>query len=763
MPYVLMSWALLTVVLFVQQAGKFSDIFLDSQIPSRFIWQLAMALVPSVVSFTGPMAVLVGVIIGLSKMQGDGELTAIRAAGVGNFGIALPVALVGGVLSLVALLVNLFGLPLAASVVRTVAVQAAIHKLESPIEPGTFNADISGYTVYVGRGDRETGQWKDIFIFAEEPKSGTVRLITSREGRVDASEKHSELVLSNSESLTLTKSEKGTKAIRETLGEVRLAIRTERDELIERLGKRELNIEELGLAELSAAATSDNVETRLEAGIIWQRRLVLTIAPLMFCVLGTVLVLRFNRGGKGFGIILALATLIGFYLIAFLGEQIVRTGKFPIIVASMLPISAAISATIWFAFGSRLGLGERLLSLGWSRMPKATDRTSPKRSSVFLDLTTGLRDFDILIGLIRYYVLSLIFLGSIFIIFTAFELWRFAGKIDGGEVLLGKYIFFLLPYVYLSLAPSAALISILATYVIKSRQNEIITWISSGQSLYRLLLPCFVLMLFLGTINWYIQESVAPMSNRAQDRYRNAIRGKGETKEVSGRYWARIGDRIYTFRARGSSNNVTASDNEISRSSLISRLPEPPMMIDLIIFEFDADKGHSQKMYRSAIGDWMDGRIEFLDPGRSIIDVQSGEEKIGMDAPSFLPEVADPRGGAIRKPIQMSSAEIREQYRIGVSESGERLYDIALQKRNSTIFLPFIIALFTAPFSLSLRRTGKVLSVALAIALWLVFLGVTTLSEQLGTSGMLDPAVAVWAPLLLFAALGSFLITRLRT
>ena len=41
------------------------------------------------------MAVLVGTVIGLAKMQGDSELVAIRAAGVGNFQITLPIVLLG--------------------------------------------------------------------------------------------------------------------------------------------------------------------------------------------------------------------------------------------------------------------------------------------------------------------------------------------------------------------------------------------------------------------------------------------------------------------------------------------------------------------------------------------------------------------------------------------------------------------------------------------------------------------------------------------
>ena len=63
LPYFIFSWLLLSVVLFVQQAGRYSDIFFSINIPSTFVWQLTIALIPNVVAITCPMAVLVGTVI----------------------------------------------------------------------------------------------------------------------------------------------------------------------------------------------------------------------------------------------------------------------------------------------------------------------------------------------------------------------------------------------------------------------------------------------------------------------------------------------------------------------------------------------------------------------------------------------------------------------------------------------------------------------------------------------------------------------------
>jgi lipopolysaccharide export LptBFGC system permease protein LptF len=178
-------------------------------------------------------------------------------------------------------------------------------------------------------------------------------------------------------------------------------------------------------------------------------------------------------------------------------------------------------------------------------------------------------------------VLTLFFLMSIFVIFTAFEMWKFAGAFEGGVGLLTRYLGYLVPFVYLQVSPSAAMIATLATYVIKSRNNEVVTWTSAGQSVYRLLIPCFILMLALGGVNWWIQEGLVPRANRLQDQTRSIIRNRGVATGQSGKYWVASEKRIYSFELDDATTRVAGqpqrldrlrgSDNEIPDLVLDSR------------------------------------------------------------------------------------------------------------------------------------------------------------------------------------------------
>ncbi len=743
-PYFIFSWLLLSVILFVQQASRFSDIFFSVNIPKNLVWQLTFALVPNVIAFTCPMAVLVGVIIGLSKMQGDSELISIRAAGVGNFQITFPIIILGILLSFFAFFINLNGVPFAAKIVRQVALQTALYKLESPIEPGVFNSEINGYTIYVKDGDIEKGTWKNIFIYNEDKNNNTVRLITSKSGRIDSQKDKSELVLDNAIINTLSTESSKDKFVSENVGQIRLAINTKRSEIIEKLSGSEVNPEELGLSGLAQLAETKIGKEKTEAQILWQRRIILSITPLIFALLGTALVLRFNRGGRGFGIFLALVSLVNYYLLTLLGEQLARTDQISVLSAGLIPIIISFLFIFWF-FVSNRQLTQRKNRFG--KIFKINFPASLKintRRNFYIDLTTGILDFDIILNLFKYFLLTLGFLTTIYMIFTAFELWKFAGEINNGVILLLKYLFYLIPFIYIQLAPSALMIATLATYVIKSRQNEIVTWTAAGQSVYRLLMPCFMLMFLIGAINWGIQEMVLPQANQTQDQLRDQIRSRGIMANKTGKIWFANDTRIYFF--------------ELDKSGI----GEPQAVKNLTIYEFNDEGSKLQKVYKTPSAIWENDKIRPLENTEEIVWMD-GKIVIRQLSNVEIREVSNPFKNLNEKPSHLSTKATKQQIENTESETEQRIYEVALEKKSTTPFLPFIITLFTAPFALSLNRKGKVVTLGYAIAVWLVFMGVTSTLEQFGLNGLINPKIAVWSPLILFAVFGAYLMSKIRT
>lgn len=789
-PYFLFSWVLLTVILFLQQASRYSELFFNVNIPSGLIWQLMIGLIPNVIAFTCPMAVLVGTIIGLSKLQGDSELTAIRAAGVGNVQIAVPIVVLGIVLSLFALFVNIKGVPFAAALVREVAMRSAISKFESPVEPGIFYTEIDGFTILARDSDPQTGYLKRVFISQLDTPNGVYRLITSDIGRIEIAGESTELVLENAAVITIPEAETGGKYAFERIKDIRVALKTKRAELLSRLANAVRLPDELGLDDLTDVAANAEGKTRTEAQIVLFRRFVMSLTPFIFCLLGMIMVLRFRRGGRGFGIALALAALIGYYLVAFSGEQLARTGVLPVPIASLLPFIASIAAMVWLAYSPKLHFAESISNFVASRLEKMKGRSSGlSLKNRLVDVTSGLRDFDITASVAWYFLFSTAFLLIVFLIFTAFDTWRFASTVENGGWMLTKYLTFLIPFAYLQIAPSAAMIAVLAAYAIKSRNNELVTWAAAGQSMFRLLLPCLALAILLGIADFAVQETIAPRANQIQDEVRAELRSGGKQVQQK-RLWTTEGKYIFSYVLGSSRKDSSASDNENANRSTTD-LASPQGGIsgdgdgsnyrasdnerdkqnesvdlrtrvgDIIVLEFSGDRESLQTVYRARAGKFEGSKVELED----VVAVSRDSERLN-ETPMREVELSakfDPFRNVGGKPNHLSVLELAESAKAASAESEQYAYSVGVQKRFASLFIPLIIVLFSAPWGISLRRAPMVSSLSVAVGLWLLFIGVTNVFEQYGISGSLPPVVAVWAPALAFATLGIYLISRIRT
>lgn len=744
-PYFTFTWLLLSVILFVQQGSRFSDIFFSANIPKSLVWQLSFAIIPNVIAFTCPMAALVGVIIGLARMQGDNELTSIKAAGVGNLQLLIPIVFFGILLSLFTFFINLYGVPFAAQIIRKVALQTALYKLESPIEPGVFNTEINGFTIYVKNGDIEKGTWKDIFIYNEDKQNNTLRLITSKNGRIDSNNEISELVLDNAVINTISFNKNHEKFVSESIRQTRFAIQTKRGELIDKISKTEETPEELGLQELSKYAETKEGKEKTEIDIILHRRVILSLTPLIFAILGATIILRFNRRGRGFGLFLAIISLTTYYLLTLLGEQLARTNKLSVLAASLIPVATGLIFVVWFYISERYSLRITNLTFGdrikLNFLPRIGNIF---KSNFYIDLKTNLLDFDIISNLIKYFALTFLFLTVIFIIFTAFELWKFTGEMNDGAALLLKYLYYLLPFIYIQLAPSALMIATLTTFVIKSRQNEIVTWTGAGRSVYRLLFPCFILMILLGCVNWQIQERILPKANQIQESLRGQIRRRGAAADPKGKYWVSNNNRIYSFEL---------SEEKSNRAQKVKNLS---------VFEFSPDNLKLLVIYKSPEAVWDENKINFLGDTEKI-HWTNGKIELTKALENEIPEQFNPFTSLYQKPSYLNTNEIRQQIINTEAESERRHYEIALEKKYSTVFLPFVITLFTAPFALSLHRKGRVATVGYAVGVWLLFVGTSSLFEQFGLNGQIAPVYAVWSPLLLFSLIGTLLVSKIKT
>src|SRR5215213_10213583 len=149
LPYVLLALTILSAILLIQQTAKFAEVLGSTETPFHLTLQVAANLLPSILIFTLPTSVLVGTATGFGQLGHDSELVAMRAAGVGTFRIIAPLLTLGALLSLLNFYVAFVVAPVSAQNLRDIALQAALYKLESPVEPRSFFTGMPGRVVYV--------------------------------------------------------------------------------------------------------------------------------------------------------------------------------------------------------------------------------------------------------------------------------------------------------------------------------------------------------------------------------------------------------------------------------------------------------------------------------------------------------------------------------------------------------------------------------------------------------------------------------------
>lgn len=81
--HALIGAIIFTFVLFTRDLGHILELVVRASAPLPSVAELLSFTVPLALTYTLPMSVLVGILIGLSRLAADSEVTAMRACGMG--------------------------------------------------------------------------------------------------------------------------------------------------------------------------------------------------------------------------------------------------------------------------------------------------------------------------------------------------------------------------------------------------------------------------------------------------------------------------------------------------------------------------------------------------------------------------------------------------------------------------------------------------------------------------------------------------------
>ena len=761
-PYIFLALLLLTAILLAQQAARLAEAVIYADLPFSLLGSVGVALLPGVLVFSLPLATLAGIIIGFSRMGSDSEIVAMRAAGVGSWTMIWPALVIGLVCTFATTYLHLKEAPEAARDLERIALQGALAKLESPVEPRTFNT-LPRYVIYVRDGNRELGTWGRVFIFAQRSDS-TTEVFTARSGRIDSSGEQSELVLTDvlatkfpSSKAEATQPEPGPitsnaiddpkSYVVERFDQLRFSINTGRADIVQRLNERDTNADSMDWADLRRRVETGSPEQQREAIRVLNRRAALSVAPLFFAFIAATLGLRIRRGGRSVGVLLTLLVVIVYYLISLLGESMARAGTISPYIGPWVATVFVFALSLVFLLVNRVPFISSA-SLGSLRSKSPEPATTRSQSSRLGFSTFGfpnLMDATLLRSMALTFLVCFITLAAIFNIFTLFELWRFIAVTQAGAGLVARYLLFLLPLVTVELFPATMLITVLITYALLARRHEAIAWWSSGQSVYRLMLPGFVFAIAMTFGAWLVQEHVMPGANLRQDALRARIRGReARAMTRTGRQWLASTEsrRFYSYE-----------------------FGEDGRLIEPTVYELDSEAVHLARVVSGKTGEWSDATHIKITETETLalkgMEVERRAEAETTFAGVESPTVFRP---SIDKPSQLSSKDLKS-YLNARKQRGTDVssLSVALQKKYAGPFGIIIMALIGMPLAVSFGRKGTVLAICAAVVVGIAYWAVGGGFQQLGNHGLLRPSVAGWSPLVIFTAAGTYFLSRVRT
>ena len=159
-----------TFVLLMNQILLLSQMFIDRGVELKTVLSLLVHLLPSVLAFTVPMSVLMGILGGLSRMSSDTEIIAFKTLGISNKRLLRPILLFSFCGWLLTSFLTLYSAPRSNyKFIQTLA-HSVMAKVQFTLNPREFIESIPHTMIYIQDIDRDK-TWKNIFVHRAEPES----------------------------------------------------------------------------------------------------------------------------------------------------------------------------------------------------------------------------------------------------------------------------------------------------------------------------------------------------------------------------------------------------------------------------------------------------------------------------------------------------------------------------------------------------------------------------------------------------------------
>ncbi len=178
-----MGQCILLFVLLIGKSTKLMDLVVVGNVSGFTVLKMILLIMPSFLSVTLPMTVLLGSVLALGRLSADSEITAMMASGISFNQIAVPIFFISFLGYLLALFLNLFAVPKFNTELRKTVMKNVQQTIIANIQEGVFNDKMGNIVMYVRHIDKSSGKFRGIFI-ADYKSGEKPTTIFAKDGRV---------------------------------------------------------------------------------------------------------------------------------------------------------------------------------------------------------------------------------------------------------------------------------------------------------------------------------------------------------------------------------------------------------------------------------------------------------------------------------------------------------------------------------------------------------------------------------------------------
>lgn len=329
--------AVFSFLLLTARMIELVDLVLARGVPLWSVGRLFLLAMPTFLELTMPAAVLLGVLAAIGRLANDGELTAIRAAGVPWWSLLGPVARVGAVVGLATLAVAAFVRPWANRQIVDAVYDVAKSRAAAAIRPGIFNWDFDGIVLFVKRTFPDSGVLEGILVADERDEQARTRVFAKR-GTIVADEPERRIRLELSDGTAVTERSGVDSYDLTSFGSFEVNLDVARDR--GGAGGSGESPANMPLDHLLAATRTAAGPSQLEAAIELHRKLAFGAAALLLALTGVPLAVPNSRSVHARGFAVSIGCALAYYVALSGAVMFVRRGDLPPAIGLWIPNAA---------------------------------------------------------------------------------------------------------------------------------------------------------------------------------------------------------------------------------------------------------------------------------------------------------------------------------------------------------------------------------------------------------------------------------------